>query len=155
MVSIIFYIFHLSYWFNFFLFRFSKVIGVQGKGVGAAAPLVTFFIHKNSLQNAGNGIKETLFFKIFWGSMLQTLPSRGEVDSCLPSPKVLSQCAYGRRSAYITLDRTGHLIQLTSAVVLNTYLGTICIMHKPNMKKFTSNELHIRISAVRSEIDIL
>ena len=33
---------------------------------------VTCSMHKNPHQNAGNGIKETLFFKIFLGSMART-----------------------------------------------------------------------------------
>ena len=54
-------------------------------------------MHKNPHQNAGNGIKKTLFFKIFLGSMPPE-PSRGSRASgkfvSVP-PKFLSPYAYG------------------------------------------------------------
>ena len=37
-------------------------------------------MHKNPHQNKGNGIKETLFFKIFWESMPSD-PPRGSCES--------------------------------------------------------------------------
>ena len=61
---------------------------------------VTCSMHKNPHQNAGNGIEETLFFKIFLGSMPSD-PSRGfrafgvsRANSCPPPPKFLSPYAY-------------------------------------------------------------
>ena len=60
-------------------------------------------MHKNPHQNAGNVIKETLFFKTFLGSMPLD-PPRGSrafgasrANSCPPPPpqKFLSPYAYG------------------------------------------------------------
>ena len=55
---------------------------------------VTCFMHKNSHQNAGNGIKETLFFKIFLRSMapdpLEVLAPSARVGQIRvrPPPKI-------------------------------------------------------------------
>ena len=53
-------------------------------------------MHKNPHQNAGNGIKETLFFKIFLGSMPPEPPggSRAYSGKFVPLPKFLSPYAY-------------------------------------------------------------
>ena len=54
---------------------------------------VTCSMHKNPHQNAGNGIKETLFFKIFPGSMPPDPPRGSHIfgasraNSC-PPPKI-------------------------------------------------------------------
>ena len=47
-------------------------------------------MHKNPHQNAGNGIKETQFFKIFLGSMPQDPPrgSREFVSASPPPPQI-------------------------------------------------------------------
>ena len=53
-------------------------------------------MHKNPHQNAGNGIKETLFFKIFLGSMPpDPRGSRAfgasQENSCPPPPQKISK----------------------------------------------------------------
>ena len=65
---------------------------------------VTCPMHKNPHQNAGNGIKETLFFKIFLGTypqipleVLAPLARVGQIPVC-PPPKFLSPYAYAREN---------------------------------------------------------
>ena len=53
----------------------------------------TCSMHKNPHKNAGNGIKETLFFKIFPGSMPPDPPRGSRVsraNSCPPPKKKIS-----------------------------------------------------------------
>ena len=79
------------------MFRFTHVLNIFFS-------FVTCSMHKNPHQNAGNGIKETLFFKIFLGSMAPD-PPRGSrafgvsrANSCPPPAKFLSPYAYARKS---------------------------------------------------------
>ena len=61
---------------------------------------VTCPMHKNPHQNAGNGIKKTLFFKIFLGSIPPD-PPRGWRESgkfLSAPPKFLSPYAYAREN---------------------------------------------------------
>ena len=51
---------------------------------------VTCFMHKNPHQNAGNSIKETLFFKIFLRSMAPD-PLVSRANSCSPPPPKISK----------------------------------------------------------------
>ena len=55
-------------------------------------------MHKNPHQNAENGIKETLFFKIFLGSM----PSDPPRDSA-PPPKFLNPYAYAQNTGLFSV----------------------------------------------------
>ena len=54
-------------------------------------------MHKNPHQNAGNGIKETLFFKIFLGGMPPDPPrgsrafDQSQANSCPPPPPKVSK----------------------------------------------------------------
>ena len=74
---------------------------------------VTCSMHKNPHQNAGNGIKETLFFKIFlesmpWTSLEALAPSAqvGQIRVC--SPKFLSPYAYGDLMNVMYSKSVGH-----------------------------------------------
>ena len=58
--------------------------------------------HKNPHQNVGNGIKETLFSKFFWGACPRT-PLEvqiGQIRIRSPPPKFLSPYAYGYFCVY-------------------------------------------------------
>ena len=65
-----------------------------GRGGGSCPhffSFVTCSMHKNAHQNAGNGIKETLFFKMFMGNMppdpLEALTPTAQVGQiCVPPP---------------------------------------------------------------------
>ena len=73
----------------------------RGQGGHIFFSFVTCSMHKNPHQNARNGIKDTLFFKIFLDSMPPD-PPRGSrafgasrANLCLPPPpKFLSPYAY-------------------------------------------------------------
>ena len=49
--------------------------------------LVTCSMHKNPHQNAGNGIKETLFFKIFLGTMPPAPPKISQLVASLQTSR--------------------------------------------------------------------
>ena len=81
---------NMNYSGNFYLvfqslFCFTNILNIFFSFVNCS-------MHKNPHQNAGNGIKETLFFKIFLGSMPPD-PPRGSnrANSYPPPPPKISK----------------------------------------------------------------
>ena len=94
-------------------------------------------MHKNPHQNAGNGIKETLFFKIFLGSMSPD-PSRGsrafgasQANSCPPPPPKISKpvrlCFFLRAKLNYNVAYTVHSLQIASNLSLLTYFIILAV----------------------------
>ena len=96
-----------------FMFCFTNILNIFFS-------FVTFSMHKNPHQNAGNGIKETLLFKISPGSMAPNPPrgsrvfSASRANSCPPPSKFLSPYAYashswGKFSIFLKMFAAGRL----------------------------------------------
>ena len=91
----------------------------------------TCSIHKKPLQNTGNGLKETLFFKIFQGACPKLPPpfSCLWADSCLPPPKFLSPYAWTPYSVPMIRSEVSYLKSTTNYQKMDIiifYLGITC-----------------------------
>ena len=113
---------------------------------------VTCSMHKNPHQNAENGIKETLFFKIFPGEHAPGLPRVSRANSCSPPPppKFLSPYAYDGIciSCIMKFLYLGFIINLCNGMecskhnmVKSPYLFSTCNMDARNIKFLRTHNL--------------